>query len=73
MTIAVQDFVRHPVIEDVDIDELREVTEELREAVEWLECEVERLEQTPEERAASDRSLAEAIARIHASYRRPPS
>jgi hypothetical protein len=73
LTIAVRDFIRHPVIEDVEIGELREAIEELREAVEWLDGELGRLDQTPEERAASDKSLAEAIAQIEASYRRPPS
>jgi len=63
---VVNAFINRPADENVN-------PEQLRELIERLELEEERLYETPEERAASDAALAEAIKEIDAMLKRPSS
>jgi molybdopterin converting factor small subunit len=58
---AVREFVNRPTEEEVDANELRDVVEE-------LDGELEKLYESPEERAAQDEALARAIEEISATY-----
>jgi hypothetical protein len=58
---AVDEFVNRPTEEEINPDDLRDV-------VEALDGELEKLYESPEERAAQDEVLAKAIAEISATY-----
>jgi molybdopterin converting factor small subunit len=58
---AVREFVNRPTEEEIDPDELHDV-------VEALEGELEKLYETPEERAAQDAALAKALREISETY-----
>jgi hypothetical protein len=58
---AVREFVNRPADEEVDPNDLRDV-------VEALDGELEKLYESPEERAAQDEALANALAEISATY-----
>ncbi len=58
---AVRQFVNRPTEETIDPDELRDV-------VDAVEGELEKLYETPEERAAQDEALAKAMEEISATY-----
>jgi hypothetical protein len=58
---AVSAFVNRPTEDDVDPEELWEVVDE-------LEGELDKLYESPEERAAADAAVAKAIERISATY-----
>jgi len=59
---AVREFASRPIEEEIDPEALRDVLDE-------LEGELDRLYESPEERAALDESLAQAIKSITESYR----
>ncbi len=58
---AAREFVNRPAEENIDPDELRDV-------VEALDGELEKLYESPEERAVQDEALAKAIEEISATY-----
>jgi hypothetical protein len=58
---AVREFIDRPTEEEIDPDDLRDV-------VEALDGELEKLYESPEERAAEDEALAKAMAEISATY-----
>ena len=58
---AVHEFVNRPAEEEIDPNDLRDV-------VEALDGELEKLYETPEERAAQDEALAKAMEEISATY-----
>ncbi len=58
---AVHEFVNRPAEEEIDPNDLRDV-------VEALDGELEKLYETPEERAAQDEVLAKAMEEISATY-----
>lgn len=59
---AVREFARRPIEEEIDPEALRDVLDD-------LEGELDRLYESPEERAALDESLAQAIKSITERYR----
>jgi hypothetical protein len=58
---AVREFINRPADEETDPHDLRDV-------VEALDGELEKLYESPEERAAQDEALAKAMAEISATY-----
>ena len=61
---AAHEFIHRRVIEEDEIEELRDLVDELQGVMEFLECELDRLDMSPEERAASDRTRADVIRQI---------
>jgi molybdopterin converting factor small subunit len=51
---AVREFVNRPTEEEIDVNELRDVVDE-------LDGELEKLYESPEERAAADAAVAEVM------------